>query len=82
MADLISDNEPQAHGLVGAVIGRHHVTGRVRPGKRWHYTVHDPRTGQPKFMRGHEVVRLARDARQNGLPVVAPAQPWRDEGAA
>lgn len=68
-----------ATSLVGASIGNVRVVGRWKPGKRWLYVIEVP--GQTKNVRGYELVRVARSAAANGLPVVMPRQPWRTEPA-
>ena len=75
-------DESIAHGLVGAEIGTWLITARVRPGQRWAYLATDRRSGQVKAYRGYELVRLAREAALNGLPVAMPGSPWRDEAEA
>jgi hypothetical protein len=71
--------DEQARGLVGAQIGNWLVKARAKPAKRWVYVAFNRKTGQTKGLRGFEVVRLARQARSTGLPVVMPREPWRDE---
>lgn len=78
-AVLAADDEV-AYGMVGASIGALLVTGRVKPGKRWLYTV-QPCDGSVKHLRGYALVRLAREAVRNGKTVVMPREPWRTEVA-
>lgn len=69
-----------AHGLVGAFIGNLRVLERKKTeAGRWVYLAVDGRNGEVKAMRGYELVRAAREARQNGLPLILRARPWRDE---
>jgi hypothetical protein len=72
-------DESIAHGLVGAQIGAHIVTGREKPGHRWLYLLLDTSTGKVRRLRGFEVIRLARQARESGLNVTGLTIPWRDE---
>src|SRR5262245_48152946 len=78
---VIAADDTIAHGLVGAIVGDLRVVARERPGRRWLYVVVD-RTGKERRLRGYEVVRAAREAQVNGLPVVCPTNPWRDSQAA
>lgn len=77
----LASDENGARSLVGATIGNLQVTDRVKPGARWQYAVLDARDGRTRFVRGYELVRAARNAVANGLPVVMPNEPWRDEEA-
>lgn len=65
-----------AQSLVGAVIGDLYVKDRTRPGKRWLYVVNDTGTGRDHYLRGHEVVRLVREAIADDKFVIMPATPW------
>lgn len=61
-----------------ARIGRWSVGMRLKPGKRWIYPVLNTRTGVSRMLTGNELVRMARQARQDGL-TVAMTPAWRDQ---
>ncbi|WGX94524.1 hypothetical protein [Nocardioides sp. L-11A] len=77
----VDAHEAIAHGLVGASIGHWRVLDRKKSDAgRWIYVAVNGRTGQERALRGYELVRLARQAECDGLPVYVPGNPWRPEG--
>jgi hypothetical protein len=68
--------------LVGGRVADWSICDRVRPGRRWLYVLVHASSGDIKRLRGHEVVRLVRQARLHGLAVQMPRMPWRDEDVA
>jgi hypothetical protein len=76
----IGEYDVIAHGLVEACIGHWRVHERKRTDAgRWIYLAVNGRTGQERALRGYELVRLARQAERDGLPVYMPGNPWRPE---
>lgn len=76
----MQEDDGAALSLVGAVVGRWYIKGRRRNQERryWLYELHDTKSGLSKHLAGYKVVRLIREARLNGAPVIMPNTPWRD----
>lgn len=72
-------DDEMANGWVGAYVGHWKVLRREKPGARWLYVIRNGQTGAEKRLQGYELVRLARQAIRDGLPVIRLRQPWRNE---
>lgn len=71
-------DDEMANGWTGAYVGHWKVLRREKPGGRWLYVILNCQTGEEKRLQGYQLVRLARQAIRDGLPVIRLTQPWRD----
>lgn len=77
--ESLKQADADASGLIGARLGNVVVLRREKPGKRTFFVCHDQRNGREVRLRGYELVRVARAARNAGLPIHGLREPWRDE---